>query len=61
MNEYTVEVGEEGREMEMRKKHRKEKRGYLWANWAKSCPSFKLGSPLLARQAYQHSQESSKS
>ena len=39
MNEYTVEVGEEGREMEVRKKHGKEKRGYLWANWAKSCPS----------------------
>lgn len=32
MNEYTVEVGEEGREMEMRKNHGKEKRGYLWAN-----------------------------
>lgn len=25
--------------MEVRKKHGKEKRGYLWANWAKSCPS----------------------
>lgn len=39
MNEYTVEVREEGRETEVRKKHGKEKRGYLWANWAKSCPS----------------------
>lgn len=69
MNEYTVEVREEGGRRRWGKSTGR-RRGAICGPTGPSpvlpAPSFsswgtKLGSPLLARQAYQHSQESSKS